>query len=136
MRTDQSTNLKLRVFVSSVQKELDEERMELRVLLSSDPFLQRYTVPRLFEKYPAPNTPTMEWGGLPEYLAEVLNERQRAILELAISSGSVTNRQVRDKFDVVRDTAYRDLSLLCKLDLLQQVGVGRAMRYIPKIHED
>lgn len=80
--------------------------------------------------------PTMEWGGLPKSLAEVLNERQRAILELAISSGSVTNRRVRDKFDVVADTAYRDLSFLCELDLLQQVGVGRATRYIPKIHGD
>ena len=53
MSTDTSASLKLRVFISSVQKELEEERMQLRILMTSDPFLLRYTVPKLFEKYPA-----------------------------------------------------------------------------------
>ncbi|PTN38518.1 hypothetical protein [Desulfonatronum sp. SC1] len=53
MSTDPAANLKLRVFISSAQKELEEERMQLRILLTSDPFLLRYTVPKLFEKYPA-----------------------------------------------------------------------------------
>jgi ATP-dependent DNA helicase RecG len=53
MSTDSAANLKLRVFISSAQKELEEERMQLRILLTSDPFLLRYTVPKLFEKYPA-----------------------------------------------------------------------------------
>jgi hypothetical protein len=54
---DPAANLKLRVFISSVQKELEEERMQLRILLTSDPFLLRYTVPKLFEKYPVPLRP-------------------------------------------------------------------------------
>jgi hypothetical protein len=57
MTTDSTANLKLRVFISSVQKELEEERMQLRILLTSDPFLIRYTVPKLFEKYPAGLSP-------------------------------------------------------------------------------
>lgn len=57
MSTVTAANLKLRVFISSVQKELEEERMQLRILLTSDPFLLRYTVPKLFEKYPAPLRP-------------------------------------------------------------------------------
>lgn len=57
MSTDPAAKLKLRVFISSVQKELEEERMQLRILLTSDPFLLRYTVPKLFEKYPAPLRP-------------------------------------------------------------------------------
>ena len=57
MSTDAAANLKLRVFISSVQKELEEERMQLRILMTSDPFLLRYTVPKLFEKYPAPLRP-------------------------------------------------------------------------------
>lgn len=57
MSTDPAANLKLRVFISSVQKELEEERMQLRILLTSDPFLLRYTVPKLFERYPAPLRP-------------------------------------------------------------------------------
>ena len=53
MSADPAANMKLRVFISSVQKELEEERMQLRILLTSDPFLLRYAVPKLFEKYPA-----------------------------------------------------------------------------------
>lgn len=80
-------------------------------------------------------SPTLERGGLPKSVIEELNERQLAILELAISSGSVTNRQVQNQFKVVRDTAYRDLFTLCELGLLQQIGDGRATHYIPKTHE-
>jgi len=43
MTTDYTANVKLRVFISSVQKELEEERMQLRILLSSDTFLLRST---------------------------------------------------------------------------------------------
>ena len=55
--SDAISNLKLRVFISSVQKELADERMEMKVLLTSDPFLVRHTVPCLFEQYPAPLRP-------------------------------------------------------------------------------
>ena len=55
--SDDLSNLKLRVFISSVQKELTKERMEMKVLLTADPFLVRHTVPCLFEQYPAPLRP-------------------------------------------------------------------------------
>lgn len=42
--------LKLRVFISSVQKELASERLAFQVLLTTDPFLQQHTVPILFER--------------------------------------------------------------------------------------
>ncbi len=42
--------LKLRVFISSVQKELASERLALQILLTTDPFLQQHTVPILFER--------------------------------------------------------------------------------------
>jgi ATP-dependent DNA helicase RecG len=48
---------RLKVFISSVQKELAEERLAVQILLSTDAFLQRHTVPRLFEYAPAPLTP-------------------------------------------------------------------------------
>lgn len=70
--------------------------------------------------------------GLPKSVMEELNKRQLGVLELAISSGSVTNRQLQDQFKVVRDTAHRDLAILCDLNLLQQEGKGRATRYVPK----
>jgi len=45
--------LRIRVFISSVQKELADERLALQILLSTDPFLSEHCVPVLFEKEPA-----------------------------------------------------------------------------------
>ena len=69
---------------------------------------------------------------LPKSVLEELNKRQRAILELAISTGSATNRQVQEEFGVVQDTALRDLTILCELKLLQKQGKGRSTHYVPK----
>lgn len=51
---------RLKIFISSVQKELAEERMAVQILLSTDSFLQKHTVPRLFEYTPAPLTPNQK----------------------------------------------------------------------------
>ncbi|TLS68122.1 DUF4062 domain-containing protein [Mariprofundus erugo] len=45
--------MRIRVFISSVQKELTDERMSLQILLSTDPFLSEHCVPVLFEEQPA-----------------------------------------------------------------------------------
>ena len=52
--------IRLKVFISSVQKELIEERAALGGLLATDPFLAFSTVPRLFEEYPAPLRPNKQ----------------------------------------------------------------------------
>ncbi len=52
--------IRLKVFISSVQKELQEERAALGGLLATDPFLASSTVPRLFEEYPAPLRPNKQ----------------------------------------------------------------------------
>ncbi len=49
--------IRLKVFISSVQKELREERRAIGSLLATDPFLVESTVPRIFEDYPAPLRP-------------------------------------------------------------------------------
>ncbi len=49
--------MRIRVFISSVQKELADERMALQILLSTDPFLSTHCVPVLFEDAPAPLHP-------------------------------------------------------------------------------
>ena len=69
---------------------------------------------------------------LPKSVLEELNTRQRVILEFAITAGAVTNRQVQEKFGVVKDTALRDLTILDELKLLQKEGKGRSTRYVPK----
>ena len=40
---------KLRVFVSSVQKELEDERLIIQNLVSTDTFLSAYCVPMFYE---------------------------------------------------------------------------------------
>ena len=52
--------IRLKVFISSVQKELQEERAALGGLLATDPFLASSIVPRLFEEYPAPLRPNTQ----------------------------------------------------------------------------
>jgi ATP-dependent DNA helicase RecG len=52
--------IRIKVFISSVQKELQEERTALGGLLATDPFLSSSTVPRLFEEYPAPLRPNKQ----------------------------------------------------------------------------
>jgi predicted HTH transcriptional regulator len=44
---------KLRLFVSSVQKELEDERLIVQNLMSTDPFLSAHCVPVLYEFEPA-----------------------------------------------------------------------------------
>ena len=41
---------KIRVFISSVQKELEPERMAIASLISSNPFLSDHLEPVLFDK--------------------------------------------------------------------------------------
>lgn len=46
-------SIELRVFVSSVQKELEDERVTIQNLLNTDPFLSAHCVPVLYEFEPA-----------------------------------------------------------------------------------
>lgn len=47
----------IRLFISSVQKELELERAAVAALVSTDPFLLQHCVPVLFEKEPPPPRP-------------------------------------------------------------------------------
>jgi predicted HTH transcriptional regulator len=47
----------LKVFISSVQKELRQERIAVSSFLATDDFLQECTAPRIFEDYPQPLHP-------------------------------------------------------------------------------
>lgn len=76
-------------------------------------------------------TPVADQKTVPS-IEDSLNARQRKIMEHVMRTGSVTNRWCRGKFDVVYDTAYRDIQSLVALGLLAPVGEGRNSRYIPK----
>lgn len=73
---------------------------------------------------------------IPKSLVETLNKRQLQILKTVIDKGSITNRDVQEALKVVRDTAHRDLSILCEIGLLTKKGKGRATHYIPAVPED
>jgi hypothetical protein len=49
--TPKNTN-KYRLFISSVQKELELERIMIASLITTDPFLNEYLEPVLFDKGP------------------------------------------------------------------------------------
>ncbi|NLD96319.1 MAG: DUF4062 domain-containing protein [Synergistaceae bacterium] len=49
--------IRLKVFISSVQKEMRSERIAIGAFLSTDDFLRECTVPRIFEEYPQPLFP-------------------------------------------------------------------------------
>ena len=51
---------KLRIFVSSVQKELEDERLIVQNLVNTDPFLSTHCVPVLFEFEPASPTNALQ----------------------------------------------------------------------------
>jgi predicted HTH transcriptional regulator len=61
-----------------------------------------------------------------------LNERQKEIMVHALTEGFVTNRWCRSRFHVVYNTAYRDLQGLVELDLIEAVGSGRSVKYVPR----
>lgn len=50
----------LRIFISSVQKELELERAAVAGLMATDPFLLQHCVPVLFEKEPPPPRPAKQ----------------------------------------------------------------------------
>ena len=69
--------------------------------------------------------------GLTPAQEQALNERQRAILSEAASSGAVTTRWCLEVLHVVKDTARRDFAHLVDLGLLSQTGKGRGTKYVP-----
>jgi predicted HTH transcriptional regulator len=96
----------LRIFISSVQKELELERAAVVSTVVSGPV-----------------TPAIE---------AQLNERQKSLLPHVLSAGTVTRGWCVAEFKVANDTAGRDLKMLLELGLLKAQGKGRAARYVIK----
>lgn len=72
----------IRIFISSVQKELELERAAIAALISTDPFLLRHCEPVLFEKEPPSSRPSSK-----PYL-ETLKNCQAYVLMVANEYGS------------------------------------------------
>ena len=74
--------IRLKVFISSVQKELRAERIAVGGFLATDDFLSHCTVPRIFEDYPQPLRPN------PKAYLELLRQCQVYLLIIAAEYGS------------------------------------------------
>jgi ATP-dependent DNA helicase RecG len=72
----------LKVFISSVQKELRQERIAVGSYLATDDFLRACTVPRIFEDYPQPLRPN------PKAYLDLLRNCQIYLLIVASEYGS------------------------------------------------
>ena len=65
-----------------------------------------------------------------EYLEQLgLNERQKKALKFIKREGKITNREYRDMFNIVKDTAIRDLKELVDKKIVTRKGAGRNVHY-------
>jgi len=72
---------------------------------------------------------------IPPSVEEILNKRQREIIAHVLRSGYVTSGWCRKRFNVVYDTAQRDILGLIKLKILKQAGRGRTTKYVEAVKE-
>jgi predicted HTH transcriptional regulator len=77
-------------------------------------------------------TPSMATGPVTPAIEAQLNERQKRIIARVLADGIVTRGWCVTEFNVANDTAGRDLKGLTELGILEQVGKGRAVRYVAK----
>ena len=100
--------MKNQVFISSVQKELEPERLALLTLLTTDPFLKEHAEPVLFEKLPPPPRPTAK-----PYLA-VLKKCQIYVLliDREYAPAGVATSPTREEYAQARKMGIPALALV------------------------
>ena len=65
-----------------------------------------------------------------------LTRRQREVLRLASTQGSVSRRDLMARFAISGEVARRDFVALVQANALRQSGRGRGSRYLPLMHTD
>jgi ATP-dependent DNA helicase RecG len=91
------------------------------------------TLPGPAGNYDRIKTPAQATGLITPAVEAKLNERQKRVMIEAQQAGFVTSGWCQKTFNVVRDTANRDLVGLAQHGLLEPVGKGRGARYVLKI---
>jgi len=59
-----------------------------------------------------------------------LTERQMKIVERILEKGQITNREVREMFDLSDEAVRKEISKLLKMGVLKSEGKGRALHYM------
>ncbi len=68
-----------------------------------------------------------------KYLKEkgqiALTERQMKIVEWIIEKGQITNRDLREMFNISPQAAHKEINKLVKLEVVKPIGKGRGLYY-------
>jgi len=59
-----------------------------------------------------------------------LTERQMRIIEWMMEKGKITNRDVREIFEISNRAALNEISRLIELKVIKQMGKGRSVHYV------
>jgi predicted HTH transcriptional regulator len=59
-----------------------------------------------------------------------LNDRQMRIVARIMDKGQITNRDVREIFEISNRAALDEISKLLELGVIKQVGKGRGVHYV------
>ncbi len=122
--------LQLRVFISSVQKELASERLALQILLTTDPFLQQHTRPVLFEREPQPLRPDAQ-----AYL-KLLDKCQLIIVILGKEYGDLYGDLSATHHEYRRSQELQLPTLVCVLGDNKLKRVGTLNEFFKEVKRD
>jgi len=134
-------NQKLRIFVSSVQKELENERLTVLALVTTDSFLQTHYDAVLYEHAPAsPEKSVEECLKLLDTCDVCLSIVGKEYGRPDNDAISITHREYRQakQYNIpllifikgCRETANNDFAVLLKLKIADKKGAGRSTNYI------
>ncbi|MEQ9411967.1 MAG: hypothetical protein RIK87_29910 [Fuerstiella sp.] len=117
---------KLRIFVSSVQQDLENEP-----LLSTNSGCFEITFPGPGEDLNRLRVPEEAIGAVIEpSVAAELTTRQKEMVALLRQGVELTSRFCEQRFEVSRDSTSRDFKALVKHGLAVRVGAGRSTLYV------
>jgi hypothetical protein len=97
-----------KVFISSVQKELEAERQALFALLTTDPFLKDHVEPVLFEQLPPPTRPK----GKPYLDALKKCQIYVLLLDREYAQEGVEVSPMREEYDLARSMGLPAMALV------------------------
>ncbi|PIU19336.1 MAG: hypothetical protein COT18_08060 [Elusimicrobia bacterium CG08_land_8_20_14_0_20_59_10] len=115
---------KMRIFVSSVRHELENERVSVAELVSIDSFLSRHCEAVLFEYLPASTDPAEKC-----YLAE-LDAADVYVGIIGSEYGTVQVPKIAARLRVTEQAVRKDMAKLQGLGLAEKRGFARATYYV------
>jgi len=120
-----------RVFISSVQKELEPERLALFSLLTTDPTLKKHVEPILFEKLPPPSHPTRK-----PYLKTLKTcHIYILMLDREYASEGVTRSATHEEYDLAQSMRIPTLAMIKgRHDVGRDIRIQAFFKQIKKDH--